>query len=123
MWLEGSIMQQKITQQTAAYKLDLSEPSRDGTFLCPKCGVVISPEDHSEAIYSIYDTIVTDNNLDELVIHCKRCLSFIHLTGFSGIQKTPHSMKPRELTKQKTPPTARPNTQNAKQTLSSPAGD
>jgi uncharacterized C2H2 Zn-finger protein len=80
-------MKQKMTQQTDAYKLDLSETGRDGEFRCPKCGVHISPEDHSEAVYFIYDTIMTGNNLSELVLQCKRCLCLIHLTGFSGIQK------------------------------------
>jgi hypothetical protein len=83
-------MKQKLSQQTDAYKLDLSETGRDGAFLCPKCGIRISPDDHSEVVYSIYDTVMTNNNLDEVILHCKRCLCFIHLTGLSGVQKTAH---------------------------------
>jgi hypothetical protein len=54
----------------------------------PKCGARISPDDHSEVVYSIHETVMTDNNLTGLVLYCKSCLSFIHLTGFSNIQKT-----------------------------------
>jgi predicted RNA-binding Zn-ribbon protein involved in translation (DUF1610 family) len=54
--VEGSMMKQNMTQQANAYKIDLSETGRDGAFLCPKCGASISPDDHSDAVYSIYDT-------------------------------------------------------------------
>jgi hypothetical protein len=83
-------MRQKTTRQTNAYKLDISQTNRDGAFQCPNCRVRISPDDDSDIVYSIYETTVTDNSLDELVLYCKRCLSFIHLTGFLGSKDSRH---------------------------------
>jgi hypothetical protein len=85
-------MKQKL-KQTKAYLLDVSQTDLDGAFSCPHCGSRISPDDHSEDNYTVYETQMTDNNLDELVICCKGCLSFIHLTGFSSVQKTVKLMK------------------------------
>jgi hypothetical protein len=62
--------------------LDITQTSQNGTFPCPNCGAKISPDDRSETIYAIHDSTMKDNNLDEVVIYCKRCLSFIHLYGF-----------------------------------------
>jgi hypothetical protein len=87
------MMIQKITPQPHVYQVDLSKTSRNGAFPCPNCRARISPDDASELVYSIYEIVVTDNNnIDELVLYCKRCFSFIHLTGFSGIQKTGNSI-------------------------------
>jgi hypothetical protein len=83
-------MKQK-TQQTHAYKLDISQTSRNGTLLCPNCKTKISPDDHSEETYTICEVTTSGNYLDELVLYCKHCCSFIHLTGFS---KTPQTSAP-----------------------------
>jgi predicted RNA-binding Zn-ribbon protein involved in translation (DUF1610 family) len=80
-------MKQKITQQIKAYKLDISQTNSDGSFRCPHCGIKISPDDHSEATYTLYDTKLKDNNIDEVVIYCKNCLTFIHLGGFFELCK------------------------------------
>jgi predicted RNA-binding Zn-ribbon protein involved in translation (DUF1610 family) len=77
-------LKQKTTQ-IKAYQLDVSQTNRDGSFQCPNCGTKISPDDHSEATYTLYDTKLKGNNLDEIVIYCKNCLSFIHLGGFSEL--------------------------------------
>jgi hypothetical protein len=77
-------MKQRTTQ-IKAYKLDVSQTSRDGSFRCPCCGAKISPDDHSEATYTLLDTKLKGSNLDELVIGCKSCLSTIHLCGFLGL--------------------------------------
>jgi hypothetical protein len=87
-------MKQKITQQINAFKLDVSKTDKEGSFLCPNCSVRISPDDHSDVIYSIYNIALTENNqVDELVLYCQRCGSFIHLTGFSNNEKPVHSTK------------------------------
>ena len=78
-------MKQK-TIQSKEYLLDVSQTDLDGTFSCPHCGSRISPDDRSEDKYAVYETLMTDNNLDEIVICCKGCLSFIHLSGFSMLQ-------------------------------------
>jgi hypothetical protein len=40
----------------------------DGSFLRPKCGMRISPEDETEGNYQVIDTKVVNNELSELVI-------------------------------------------------------
>jgi predicted RNA-binding Zn-ribbon protein involved in translation (DUF1610 family) len=98
-----SNLRKKITQHIKAYKLDVSQTNRDGSFLCPNCGVRISPDDHSENTYEIYDTEVKDNDLEEVVLYCKRCLSFIHLCGFGAVAKKSQSINAGEATKKETP--------------------
>jgi hypothetical protein len=65
------------------YKLDLTELQGEGDFSCPGCGILISPEDETEDIYTILDTKISGDNLEELVIQCKRCKSKIRLVGFN----------------------------------------
>ena len=69
------------------YVLDLIRMAGNGKFPCPKCGVVISPDDETDKFYSILEVKVEKENLEELVIQCNRCSSQIHLTGFSIFQK------------------------------------
>ena len=65
--------------------LDLSLTREDGAFLCPQCGLLLSPDDETEDNYSILETKVNDNTLDELLVQCNRCGSEIRLVGFSKI--------------------------------------
>ena len=80
------------TSQIKTYKVYLDQTSKDGSFHCPNCEARISPDDHSEAKYAIHEIILKDNNLDEVIIYCKRCLSFIHLGGFFEIDKKDQSI-------------------------------
>jgi uncharacterized membrane protein len=64
------------------FTLDLSRIDGKGDFPCPCCGVSISPDDESDNIYSIVDTKVNGDTLEELVIVCNKCGSKIRLTGF-----------------------------------------
>ena len=63
-------------------ELDLTRIRGTGDFPCPNCGVVISPEDETEDVYSILDMKVRGQALEELVIQCKKCASRIRLIGF-----------------------------------------
>ncbi|MCK5158447.1 MAG: hypothetical protein KAR08_04790 [Candidatus Heimdallarchaeota archaeon] len=65
------------------YQVDLKELQGEGDFLCPGCGVVISPEDETEDVYVILGTKVNGNNLEELVIQCNQCKSKIRLLGLT----------------------------------------
>jgi predicted RNA-binding Zn-ribbon protein involved in translation (DUF1610 family) len=80
-------LRQRISQQIRAYKLDISQTKNDGSFLCPNCGEKISPDDQSGVTYTIGEIKLRKNNLDEVIIHCGRCLSFIYLSGFYEIDK------------------------------------
>jgi len=64
------------------YVVDLTKIEGAGDFPCPRCGVVISPEDDSESVYSILETKVKGESLEELIVLCHKCRSKIRLTGF-----------------------------------------
>lgn len=64
------------------FTIDLSKIEGDGDFPCPRCGVTISPEDESENTYTIVDTKVNGDSLQELTIQCNKCGSKVRLIGF-----------------------------------------
>jgi len=64
------------------YIIDLAKIEGKGDFPCPNCGVVISPDDETETVYSILDTKARGASLEELTIQCNKCGSKIRLTGF-----------------------------------------
>jgi len=70
------------------YELNLVEIQGEGDFPCPGCGVVISPEDETEDVYTIVDTKINGQDLEELVIQCNNCKSKIRLVGFNVLETT-----------------------------------
>ncbi len=77
-------MASKVVEKSETYAVDLTRIEGDGSFPCPKCGTVISPEDESEATYRIINTKVIDDQLVELVVQCNSCGTMIRLTGFEA---------------------------------------
>lgn len=75
-------MKKAETKKDMIYIIDLTKIDGDGTFPCPKCGTMISPEDESEEAYTILETKVKNDELAELVLACNACGSKIKLTGF-----------------------------------------
>ena len=75
-------MKKSMSKKTVLYTVDLTQIDGDGSFPCPKCGTLISPEDETEEVYKIVDTKVINDELVELVIMCGECSSNIKLTGF-----------------------------------------
>jgi hypothetical protein len=69
------------------YVMDLSKIEGSGDFSCPGCGASISPDDCTDKAYSIIETKVNKQGLEELVIRCNRCASYLHLIGFSLLEK------------------------------------
>lgn len=69
-------------KQPLVYELDFARIQDDGDFSCPNCGITIAPEDETEDVYSILETKVRGQDLEELVIQCNRCASRIRLLGF-----------------------------------------
>ncbi len=63
------------------FKVDINQIKGEGDFPCPKCRVMISPDDKTEAVYTIVDTKVRNQNLEEITIQCNKCESEIHLVG------------------------------------------
>ena len=69
-------------KQTKITKLDLTKIEGNGDFPCPSCGIIISPEDETEEVYTIIDEKVNGEVLEELIIQCNTCSSRIRLIGF-----------------------------------------
>ena len=76
------MMKKATLKKAVRYTVDLTKIDGDGTFQCPKCGIVISPDDESEDTYHIVNTRVKGDELAELVLTCKKCGANIKLTGF-----------------------------------------
>jgi len=74
-------------EQKQAYKVDLTKIDGNGDFPCPRCGNVISPDETTEETYCILEPKVNSHGLEEVVISCKTCKSYIHITGFSLLEK------------------------------------
>lgn len=64
------------------FTIDLARIDGNGDFPCPNCDVMISPEDETENVYTIVDTKVNGESLEELTIQCNKCQSKIRLIGF-----------------------------------------
>ena len=80
--MEKKKKRKKRTKLLLEYKVDLSKIEGSGDFPCPKCGAELSPEDETEAMYSIKEIKIRRDRLEELLIQCHRCESLIHLAGF-----------------------------------------
>ena len=81
-------MRKSMSKKSVDYTIDLTRIDGDGSFPCPKCGTVISPEDESETVYKIVNTKVVNDELVELVIVCDNCGSTIKLAGFQQTIET-----------------------------------
>jgi predicted RNA-binding Zn-ribbon protein involved in translation (DUF1610 family) len=82
---EALAKKDKKSQQVAVTELDLTKIEGNGDFSCPKCGVIISPEDESEEVYVIVEEKVKDDILEELTIQCNACSCRIRLIGFPAL--------------------------------------
>jgi hypothetical protein len=85
--VKGIAKEAETMKQIHAFKIDLTKIEGNGDLTCPRCGTKISPDDETEATYSILGSKVNSNCLDEVLICCNKCSSHIHLTGFSLLQE------------------------------------
>ena len=76
------MMKKADVKKNMVYTIDLTKIDGDGAFPCPKCGSVISPDDESDTTYEIVETRVKGDDLEELVLTCKKCGTTIKLVGF-----------------------------------------
>jgi predicted RNA-binding Zn-ribbon protein involved in translation (DUF1610 family) len=79
-----NMMKKSVSKKRVTHTIDLTQIDGDGSFPCPKCGTVMSPEDETEEVYKIVDTKIINDELVELVIMCSNCGSNIKLTGFQA---------------------------------------
>jgi len=75
-------MMKKLEKKNPAHKIDLTAIEGEGSFPCPTCDAIISPEDETERTYKIADTKIINGELSELIITCTNCKNNIILTGF-----------------------------------------
>jgi len=64
------------------FTINLAKIEGKGDFPCPNCGVIISPEDETDNVYTIIDTKLNGHTLEELTLQCNKCGSKIRLVGF-----------------------------------------
>jgi len=83
---EAAAQKGKQTKQMLVSELDLTKIDGNGDFPCPNCGVIISPEDETEDVYTILEETVRNDALEEMLIQCNKCRSQIRLTGFSILE-------------------------------------
>jgi predicted RNA-binding Zn-ribbon protein involved in translation (DUF1610 family) len=76
------MMKKAAIKKSETYTVDLTKIDGDGAFPCPKCGVIISPDDETEEVYQIVETKVKGDELAELILQCNKCGSTIRLVGF-----------------------------------------
>jgi uncharacterized protein with PIN domain len=76
--LEGTSL-----EQIEAYTVDLTKTRGNGQFECPKCRVLISPDDKTEDVYTILEAVMKDDRLEKIILRCNKCKSRIHLIGFN----------------------------------------
>jgi predicted RNA-binding Zn-ribbon protein involved in translation (DUF1610 family) len=69
------------------YTISSMDIEDDGSFLCPKCGATITPEDETEENYEILDIKLNADELAVLVVGCGKCSSIIRVT------EIPHAME------------------------------
>jgi hypothetical protein len=72
----------KDSKKKQVIEINLTKIDGNGDFLCPECGVIISPEDETENVYIIIEEKIRNDILEELIIQCNTCETQICLTGF-----------------------------------------
>jgi len=79
----------KNLKANETYTVDLCKTEGNGEFRCPKCGTTISPDDLSEDTYTILQARVKEDQLQKIILQCKKCGSRLQLTGFE-VSKNPN---------------------------------
>ena len=79
---DNDMLDNMTLKKPGLYTINLAQIEGEGSFPCPKCGTMISPDDESEEVYKIVDTHVVNDELVELVVSCNTCKTTIKLTGF-----------------------------------------
>lgn len=69
--------------QLMVYELDLTRIQGNGDFPCPKCGIIISPDNETDEVYCILKIKERNKILEEVIMQCNKCATKIRLTGFS----------------------------------------
>ena len=74
-------------EQVEFFTVDLTKTGGSGDFRCPRCGIKISPEDVTEDVYTILETVTRGDCLEKIILRCNGCGSHIHLVGFDFLSR------------------------------------
>lgn len=74
-------------EQIGSYIIDVNKIKGSGEFKCPRCGIKISPDDETEDVYTILETVSKEDRLEKIILKCNRCGSQIRLVGFHVLAK------------------------------------
>jgi DNA-directed RNA polymerase subunit RPC12/RpoP len=87
--INTSVLRKGIEGETRMghFVIHLEEINGEGEFLCPRCGVIISPDDDSGKVYDILEIAETQGLLQKVTIECKKCGSVINLEGFEALKE------------------------------------
>ena len=77
----------KELQAIELYTIDLRRINGEGEFKCPKCGVLISPDDETEDVYTILEPVMKRDSVEKIILQCNKCRSQVHLVGFDLLNK------------------------------------
>jgi predicted RNA-binding Zn-ribbon protein involved in translation (DUF1610 family) len=81
-------------EEVRSYTIDLTTIDGRGEFRCPKCGTRISPDDQTEKVYTIVETLTKEDSLESILLQCNKCGSQIQLVGFEVLNSTEQQFKP-----------------------------
>lgn len=72
-------------QKIKCYTIDLTKIDGSGEFRYLRCGTEIFPDDETEDVYTILETITEENCLEKIILRCNRfearfiCARVLHL--------------------------------------------
>lgn len=69
------------------FEVDIGKIRGEGDFLCPLCGILISPDDESDETFTVLETKGDGEIIEEVVIQCKKCQSKIKLIGLDELEE------------------------------------
>jgi len=75
-------------QKIKCYTIDLTKTKGSGDVECPKCRIKISPDDETENVYTVLETVTERDCLQTIILQCNRCGAQIHLVGFHFLDET-----------------------------------
>lgn len=76
------MMEKAAVYKNGRYVIDLIKIEGEGALPCPKCGILISPDDDTDDVYQILQTKVKNGQLEALTLKCNKCGTVIKLVGF-----------------------------------------
>ena len=81
------MMKAKELQVVKFYTIDLRRIDGEGEFRCPKCGVLISPDDEIENVHTILEPVMKRDSVEKIILQSNKCRSQVRLVGSDLLNK------------------------------------